>query len=103
MSDSLASVSRTSNTSFVERNNGTDRAQNARKVRKTYCFSKDWELHNAASYFIAFSYNFCWPLRTLDIVRCDGTRAKCTPAMAAELSDHICSTEEWVTYPARAP
>jgi IS1 family transposase len=34
-------VSRTVNTSFVERHNGTDRNRNARKVRKTYCFSKD--------------------------------------------------------------
>jgi len=98
-----STVSRTINTSFVERNNGTDRGQNARKVRKSYCFSKDWELHNAASYFIAFSYNFCWPVRTLGILRCDGTRLKRTPAMAAGLSDHIWSTEEWVTYPARGP
>ena len=35
-------VSRTVNTAFVERHNGTDRNRNARKVRKTYCFSKDW-------------------------------------------------------------
>jgi len=100
---SRSTVSRTINTSFVERNNGTDRGQNARKVRKTYCFSKDWELHNAASYFIAFSYNFCWPLRTLAILHSDGTRLKRTPAMAAKLADHIWSTEEWVTYPAGGP
>ena len=98
-----STVSRTINTSFVERNNGTDRGQNARKGRKTYCFSKDWDLHNAASYFIAFSYNFCWPVRTLDVLCNDGKRLKCTPAMAAGLSDHIWSTEEWATYPARAP
>lgn len=100
---SRSTVSRAINTSFVERNNGTDRRQNARKVRKTYCFSKDWDLHNAASYFIAFSYNFCWAVRTLDLVRDDGTHCKRTPAMAAGLADHIWSTEEWVTCPARAP
>ena len=98
-----STVSRTINTSFVERNNGTDRGQNARKGRKTYCFSKDWDLHNAASYFIAFSYNFCWPVRTLDVLCSDGKRLKRTPAMAAGLSDHVWSTEEWATYPARAP
>ncbi len=45
----ISLASNTINTSFVERNNGTDRAQNARKVRKTYRFSKDWDLLNAAS------------------------------------------------------
>lgn len=100
---SRSTVSRTTNTSFVERNNGTDRGQNARKTRKTYCFSKDWELHNSASYFIAFSYNFCWPVRTLDIVSPGGRRWKRTPAMAAGLSDHVWTTLEWATYPARGP
>lgn len=100
---SRSTVSHTINTAFVERNNGTDRGQNARKVRKTYCFSKDWDVHNAASYFIAFSYNFCWAVRTLDVVHGDGTRTKRTPAMAAGLTDHIWSTMEWATFPARAP
>jgi hypothetical protein len=36
-----SSVSRTVNTSFVERQHGTDRGQNARKTRKTYRFSKE--------------------------------------------------------------
>ncbi|MFH0939621.1 MAG: hypothetical protein V1899_10130 [Planctomycetota bacterium] len=98
-----STVSSKINTSFVERNNGTDRGQNARKVRQTYCFSKDWELHNATSYFIAFSYNFCWPVRTLSLKQADGTRLKRTPAIAAGLSDHIWSIKEWLTYPARVP
>src|SRR5690348_9567654 len=58
-------VSTAVNTVFVERQNGTDRNRNARKVRKTYCFSKDWEVHEAVSYFALYSYNFCWPVRTL--------------------------------------
>jgi hypothetical protein len=28
-----------------------------RKARKTYCFSKDWEVHQAATYFTMYSYN----------------------------------------------
>ena len=44
-------VSRTVNTAFVERHNGTDRNRNARKVRKTYCFSKDWWVHRAVTFF----------------------------------------------------
>lgn len=59
-----STVSRTVNTSFVERHNGTDRNWNARKVRKTYCFSKDWWIHRAVTFFTMYSYNFCWPVRT---------------------------------------
>src|SRR5262249_57573412 len=41
-------VSRAINTAFVERQNGTDRHRNARKGRKTYRFSKDWQFHETA-------------------------------------------------------
>src|SRR5262249_28539359 len=58
-------VSTAVNTVFVERHNGTDRNRNGRKVRKTYCFSKDWQVHEAVSYFTLYSYNFYWPVRTL--------------------------------------
>jgi IS1 family transposase len=60
-----SAVSKTINTAFVERHNGTDRNRNARKVRRSYCFSKDWDVHNAMTYFTMYSYNFCWPVRTL--------------------------------------
>lgn len=40
------------NTAFVERNNGTDRHQDARKRRKTCGSSMDIEAHHAASYLI---------------------------------------------------
>ncbi len=97
---SRSTVSNAINTSFVERNNGTERCQNGRKVRKTYGFSKDWELHNAMSYYVAYSYNFCWPVRTLRIKGSDGKWQKRTPAMAAGLTDHVWSLREWLTYPA---
>ena len=100
---SRSRVSRTINTSFVERQNGTDRRQSSRKVRKTYCFSRDWDLHNAASYFIGFSYNFCWPVRTLRLKGADGQWQARSPAMAAGLADHVWTTEEWATYPAKGP
>jgi IS1 family transposase len=48
-------VSRAVNTAFIERYNGTDRNFNARKVRKTYCFSKDWQVHEALTYFSMYS------------------------------------------------
>ena len=90
------------NTSYVERHNGTDRLQNARKVRKTYCFSKDWDVHNAATYFIAYSYNFCWPVRTLRVKDAAGDWQDRSPAMAAGLADHVWSLREWLTFPARS-
>jgi hypothetical protein len=42
--------SSTVNTSFVERPNATDRHRNARKGRKTYRFSQDWQVHEAMTY-----------------------------------------------------
>src|SRR5512135_1089926 len=59
--------SRTINTSFVERQHGTARCQNARQSRRTYRFSKDWEVHESMSYFTRYRYNFCWPVRTLRV------------------------------------
>ena len=46
--------------------------------------------------------DFCWPVRTLSVKRADGRWQQRTPAMAAGLTDHIWSIEEWATYPARA-
>ena len=48
---SESSASQSVNTSFVERHHGTDRSRNSRKSRKTYQFSKDWEIHEAMTYF----------------------------------------------------
>ena len=92
-------VSTVINTAFVERYNGTDRNRNGRKVRKTYCFSKDWEVHNAVTYFTTYSYNFCWPVRTLRVEGPEDTWLQRTPAMAAGLADHVWSLSEWLTYP----
>jgi hypothetical protein len=92
--------SRAVNTSFVERQNGTDRNRNARKARKSYCFSKDWSVHQAITFFTMYSYNFCWPVRTLRAKSEDGTWRPSTPAMAAGLADHVWPLTEWLTLPA---
>jgi IS1 family transposase/transposase-like protein len=91
-----SAVSRTVNTAFVERHHGTDRNRNARKARKTYCFSKDWWIHRAVTFFTRYSSNFCWPVRTLK------TRAgqAQTPAMMAKLTDHVWTLVEWIKRPA---
>lgn len=92
--------SRAVNTSFVERQNGTDRNRNARKIRRSCCFSKDWSVHQAITYFTMYNYNFCWPVRTLRIKTEDGNWRHRTPAMAAGLADHVWSLSEWLTLPA---
>ncbi len=96
-----STASTTIHTSFVERNHGTDRHQNSRKRRKTCAFSKDLAMHRAASYFIGYSDNFCWAVRTLRIREPDGPRRARTPAMAAGLSNHVWTIEDWITYPAK--
>ncbi len=93
-------VSNKINTAFIERQNGTDRHRNARKVRKTYRFSKDPHVHDAATYFSLYSYNFCWPVRTLRRRGPDGSWQPRSPAVAAGLTDHVWLLIEWITMPA---
>ena len=95
-----SAVSRAVNTCFVERHNGTDRGRCSRKARKTYAFSKDWDLHRAATAFSYFSYNFCWPVRTLRDRAADGRWRGRTPAMAAGLTNHVWPLSEWLAFPA---
>ena len=97
-----STVSGRVNTSFLERQNGADRGRNARKARKTYRFSKDWEVHEAMSYLTMYGYNFCWPVRTLRVKVKDSDRKwqARTAAMSAGLSDHVWTWHEWFTRPA---
>ena len=95
-----SAVSHAVNTCFVERHNGTDRNRCSRKVRKAYSFSKDWEVHRAATVFSYFSYNFCWPVGTLRQKDADDCWQRRTPAMAAGLTDHVWPLAEWLAFPA---
>ncbi len=88
------------NTSFVERQNGTDRGRNARKTRKTYRFSKGWQVHEAMTYLTLYSYNFCWRVRTLRIKDEQGRWRERSPALAAGLTDHVWTWAEWFSRPA---
>ncbi len=102
LEDALAEsrASRRVNTSFVERQNGTDRGRNARKARKTYRFSKDWQVHEAMTYLTLYSYNFCWCVRTLRVKDEQDHWRERTPAMAAGLTDHVWTWAEWFHRPA---
>jgi len=97
----VSRVSREVNTSFIERENGTDRLKNSRKGRKTYCFSKNWEVHVCSGYFTMYSYNFCWPVRTLRQETRPGRFEERTPAMAAGLASYVWPLHEWLTFPAK--
>ncbi len=86
------------NTSFVERFNSTVRQHNSRKARKVYTFSKAFDQHQAMSWFAASYYNFCRPhlgLRLQD----HGRWRERTPALAAGISDHVWSLQEFMRYP----
>jgi hypothetical protein len=90
-------------TSYLERHNGTDRHRNARKGRKTYRFSKDFLMHEALTHFTMYSYNFCWPVRTLRKEVGPRRYRQQTPAMVAGLTDHVWSLREWLAFPACQP
>jgi hypothetical protein len=94
-----SSVSRWINTSFLERQNATDRHRNAREVRTTYTFSKDWRVHESMTYFSMDSDHFCWPVRTLTVRDERGHLRRRTPAMAAGLADPVGTLREWITMP----
>jgi IS1 family transposase len=87
------------NTVFIERSNATDRHRNSRKVRKSYRFSKDWGVHAAMSYFTLYSSNYCNSVRTLRVEVAPKRFRQRSAAMAAGLTDHVWSLEEWLLFP----
>jgi hypothetical protein len=91
------------NTSYVEGQNATDRHRNARKGRKTYRFSKSFEAHEAMTHFTMYGYDYCWPVRTLRQKVGPRRYRSRTPAMAAGLTDHVWSLQEWLAFPACQP
>ena len=92
-----SSSSKSVNLSFIERYNGTDRHQNSRKTRKTYAFSKDWDIHNAMSWFSIAYYNFCRPHSSLRIKIKERRYQYRTPAMSAGLANNIWTIEKLIS------
>ena len=78
-------------TSYVERSNLTIRMQSRRYTRLTNGFSKKSENHAHAFALFAMHYNFCRPHMTLT-KRAGGIHT--SPAMAAELTDHVWKIED---------
>ena len=77
----------TIDTSFVERNDATDRHPNARRHRKSYCFSRSKRMHDAATYFVSYSYDFCREVRTLRVKEDEGPAC---PSRAIPRIRHTC-------------
>ncbi|MCZ6681109.1 MAG: hypothetical protein O7E52_28140 [Candidatus Poribacteria bacterium] len=87
LSDSKASNG--VNTAFVERQHGTDRHLNRRKVRKTLAFSKEKAFHHCQSWIGIPYYNFCWDPRSLRIKTGAGTDTPQSPMMVLGVTDRV--------------
>jgi IS1 family transposase len=83
-------------TAYVERTHLTTRRMNARLARRSLCVSKSLSMLWASLYWCDALYNLVRPLKSLRLVssqpgRCWTPRS---PAMAAQLTDHLWSVDE---------
>lgn len=84
-------------TAYIERSNLTSRLFNGRQVRKTLAFSKEIQAYRAAAIWEDSYYNLIRPHKSLRLaVQNDLPRkwSPRTPAMAAQLTDHIWTVKE---------
>lgn len=88
------------NTAYIERFNLTIRNSLARFVRNAMNFSKDIELHRCTIDFFQVWYNFVKPHKSLRRAIDHPLKKweKRTPAMAANLTDHVWSLKEILTF-----
>ncbi len=74
---------------------------NGRLVRKTLSFSKELRFLQAASCWEDALYNFTRPVKPLRLERKDPSKEvrwrQRTPAMAADLTDHVWTGKELLT------
>jgi IS1 family transposase len=80
------SPSKTINTSYVERSNGTLRLWDSHLTRKSLTFAKSLDYLHAKLSLLEFSYNFIKPHSTLS-KQSTGRKVPVTPAMAAGIAN----------------
>lgn len=93
------------NTSYIERSHLTSRHFNSRQVRKTLAFSKALTMHRAAAALEDGYYNLIRPHKSLriELNQSEKRWQLRTPAVAAELTDHIWTVKElFLTIPVPA-
>mgnify|MGYP006300987741 FL=1 len=90
------------NTAFIERLNGTFRARLAPLVRRSRARVRQEPRLHAAVYLVGTIYNFCAYHRSLRLeLLIPGRRRRWlrrTPAIAADITDHLWSVEELLRY-----
>ena len=87
-------------TAYIERSHLTSRLFNGRQVRKTLAFSKEIEAYGASAIWEDSYYNLVRPHKSLRLPTADSPAQKWlpqTPAMTAELTDHIWTVKELLT------
>lgn len=87
-------------TAYIERSNLTSRMFNGRQVRKTLAFSKQVDYYRASATWEDAYYNLVRPHKSLSekVRRGRQKWRKRTPAMAANLTDHIWTVKELLTF-----
>jgi hypothetical protein len=87
-------------TAYIERSNLTSRLFNGRQARKTLAFSKELEFHRAAAVWEDSYYNLVRPQKGLRLPAEKALPQKWsrrTPAMVANLTDHIWTVKDLLT------
>lgn len=84
-------------TAYIERSNLTSRLFNGRQTRKTLAFSKDVDCYRAAATWEDAYYNLVKPHKSLRlrVYELPGRKwHERTPAMAAQLTDHVWTVKD---------
>jgi hypothetical protein len=87
-------------TAYIERTHLTMRHFNSRLTRKTLAFSKEIEMHNYVAIWEDMYYNFIRAHKSLRVEVINHPKCrwqKRSPAMAADLTDHIWTVKELLT------
>jgi transposase-like protein len=86
------------NTAYIERLNATFRERWAPLVRRGRALARRTRTLEHGMYLIGTAYNFCTPHASLRNATAGAARRACTPAMAADITDHCWSVQELLSF-----